>query len=76
MKKKVLALVLAVMMAVGCFAGLGAGVDNAQSDTVTVTVNYVYDSNNSFVAQPYSAQLAKGDAFRMTVQAPDRKSVV
>lgn len=70
MKKKVLALVLAVMMAVGCFAGLGAGVDNAQSDTVTVTVNYVYDSNNSFVAQPYSAQLAKGDAFRMTVQAP------
>lgn len=70
MKKKVLALVLAVMMAVGCFAGLGAGVDNAQSDTVTVTVNYVYDSNNSFVAQPYSAQLAKGDAFQMTVQAP------
>ena len=70
MKKKVLALVLAVMMAVGCFAGLGAGVDSAQSDTVTVTVNYVYDSNNSFVAQPYSAQLAKGDAFQMTVQAP------
>ena len=59
---------LAVMMAVGCFAGLGAGLD---SDTVTVTVNFVYKSNNAMVAQPYSAKISKCDPFQSTVSAPN-----
>lgn len=68
MKKKLLSLVLAAMMTIGCFAGLGAGLD---SDTVTVTVNFVYKSNNAMVAQPYSAKIAKGDPFQATVSAPN-----
>ena len=68
MKKRILAFLLAFVMILGCFAGLGAGVD---SDTVTVTVNFVYKSNNAMVAQPYSAKIAKGDPFKATVSAPN-----
>ena len=68
MKKRTLAFLLAFVMILGCFAGLGAGVD---SDTVTVTVNFVYKSNNAMVAQPYSAKIAKGDPFKATVSAPN-----
>lgn len=39
-------------------------------DTVTVTVNYVYDSNKSMVAQPYRAQIAKGSEFKRTLEVP------
>lgn len=68
MKKRTLAFLLAFVMILGCFAGLGAGLD---SDTVTVTVNFVYKSNNAMVAQPYSAKIAKGDPFKATVSAPN-----
>lgn len=68
MKKRTLAFLLAFVMILGCFAGLGAGVD---SDTVTVTVNFVYKSNNAMVAQPYSAKISKGDPFQATVSAPN-----
>lgn len=68
MKKRTLAFLLAFVMILGCFAGLGAGLD---SDTVTVTVNFVYKSNNAMVAQPYSAKIAKGDPFQATVSAPN-----
>ena len=40
------------------------------SNTVTVTVNYVYDSNKSMVAQPYRAQIAKGSDFNKTLEIP------
>ena len=40
------------------------------SGTVTITVNYVYDSNQAMVAQPWSAQITKGDAFSKTVAVP------
>lgn len=40
----------------------------AAGETVTVTVNYVYRSNNAMVAQPYTAQIEKGAAFQKTLQ--------
>ena len=40
------------------------------SNTVTVTVNYVYDSNKNMVAQPYRAQIAKGSDFNKTLEIP------
>lgn len=43
----------------------------AASETATVTVNYVYESNNAMVAQPYSAQISKGDSFVKSVAAPN-----
>lgn len=67
MKKKFIALILAVIMTATC---VGAGVDNADSDTVTITVNYVYERNSAMVAQPYTAQIAKGDPFNATVSVP------
>ena len=42
----------------------------AAGETVTVTVNYVYQSNNAMVAQPYTAQIEKGAAFQKTLQIP------
>lgn len=51
------------------FGGIASPV-NAAEDTVTVTVNYVYESNNAMVAQPYTAQIEKGSAFRKTLEIP------
>ena len=42
----------------------------AAGETVTVTVNYVYRSNDATVAQPYTAQIEKGAAFQKTLQIP------
>lgn len=69
MKKKFIALILAVIMTATC-VGAGVGVDNTDSDTVTITVNYVYERNSAMVAQPYTAQIAKGDPFNATVSVP------
>lgn len=51
------------------FGGIASPV-NAAEDTVTVTVNYVYESNDGMVAQPYTAQIEKGSAFRKTLEIP------
>ena len=51
------------------FGGIASPV-NAAEDTVTVTVNYVYKSNHGMVAQPYTAQIEKGSAFRKTLEIP------
>lgn len=51
------------------FGGIASPV-NAAEDTVTVTVNYVYESNNGMVAQPYTAQIEKGSAFQKTLEIP------
>lgn len=51
------------------FGGIASPV-NAAEDTVTVTVNYVYKSNDGMVAQPYTAQIEKGSAFRKTLEIP------
>lgn len=42
----------------------------AAGETVTVTVNYVYKTNQAMVAQPYTAQIEKGAAFQKTLQIP------
>ena len=42
----------------------------ADNETVTVTVNYVYESNQAMVAQPYTAQIMKGSAFKKTLEVP------
>lgn len=41
-----------------------------EGETVTVTVNYVYESNHAMVAQPYTAQISKGAAFQKTLEIP------
>lgn len=51
------------------FGGIASPV-NAAEDTVTVTVNYVYESNNTMVAQPYTAQIEKGSPFQKTLEIP------
>lgn len=43
---------------------------NADDDTVTVTVNFVYKSNNAMVTQPYVAQIIKDGEFKRDVVAP------
>ncbi|MDD6203781.1 MAG: InlB B-repeat-containing protein [Firmicutes bacterium] len=42
----------------------------ADNETVTVTVNYVYQANQAMVAQPYTAQIKKGAEFRKTLEVP------
>lgn len=49
--------------------GIGAE-DGDRSETVTITVNYVYKSNNAMVAQPYTAQIEKGASFKKTLEIP------
>lgn len=41
-----------------------------EGETVTVTVNYVYESNHAMVAQPYTAQISKGAAFQKKLEIP------
>ncbi|OLA54237.1 MAG: hypothetical protein BHW37_06810 [Firmicutes bacterium CAG:272_52_7] len=49
--------------------GIGAE-DGDRSETVKITVNYVYKSNNAMVAQPYTAQIEKGVSFKKTLEVP------
>lgn len=49
--------------------GIGAE-DGDRSETVKITVNYVYKSNNAMVAQPYTAQIEKGASFKKTLEVP------
>lgn len=39
-------------------------------NTVSITVNYVYDSNKSMVAQPYRAQIEKNSDFKKNLEVP------
>lgn len=50
---------------------LGIGAEGGdRSETVKITVNYVYKSNNAMVAQPYTAQIEKGASFKKTLEVP------
>lgn len=49
--------------------GIGAE-DGDRSETVKITVNYVYKSNDAMVAQPYTAQIEKGASFKKTLEVP------
>ncbi len=68
MKKRVIALLLCAVMLVTC---MGVGVDVFSDDTVTITVNYVYEKNSAMVAQPWSAEIAKGETLNKTVNIPN-----
>ena len=48
---------------------IGIGAEDGNG-TVTVTVNYVYESNKAMVAQPYTAQVVKGSEFVKTLDVP------
>lgn len=47
-----------------------ATIAKADDNTVTVTVNYVYESNSAMVTQPYTAQIAKGAPFQKSMEVP------
>lgn len=66
----VLLLCLATLFSSAQLGGLALIAEAAEGDTVTVTVNYVYKSNSAMVAQPYRAQIAKGAAFKKTIEVP------
>lgn len=66
----VLLLCLATLFSSAQLGGLALIAEAAEGDTVTVTVNYVYESNSAMVAQPYRAQIAKGAAFQKTIEVP------
>lgn len=66
----VLLLCLATLFSSAQLGGLALIAEAAEGDTVTVTVNYVYESNSAMVAQPYTAQITKGAAFKKTIEVP------
>lgn len=66
----VLLLCLATLFSSAQLGGLALIAEAAEGDTVTVTVNYVYKSNSAMVAQPYRAEIAKGAAFKKTIEVP------
>lgn len=65
-----LLLCLVMLFSSFCFGGSAIIAKAEDGNTVTVTVNYVYDSNKSMVAQPYRAQIAKGSDFNKTLEIP------
>ena len=66
----VILLCLAMLCTSFQFGGIALIAEAADNDTVTITVNYVYESNQAMVAQPYTAQIKKGSAFRKTLEVP------
>lgn len=65
-----LLLCLVMLFSSFCFGGSAVIAKAEDGNTVSVTVNYVYDSNKSMVAQPYRAQIAKGAEFKKTIEIP------
>lgn len=67
MKKRILSLVLCAAMLLSMCLFLGAGVTG---DTYKVTVNYIYESNSSPVAQATVLQVAKDDTLTKEIAIP------
>lgn len=67
MKKRILSLVLCAAMLLSMCLFLGAGVT---SDTYKVTVNYIYESDSSPVAQATVLQVAKDEALNKEITVP------
>lgn len=67
MKKRILSLVLCAAMLLSMCLFLGAGVTD---DTYKVTVNYIYESNSSPVAQATVLQVAKGETLTKEIAIP------
>ena len=68
-KAVALLLCAAVIITSFCLGNIGL-VAEAEGETVTITVNYVYESNNAMVAQPYRAQIAKNTEFVKSIEVP------
>ena len=60
---KAMALFLCFAMLITSFHFVVIAAEAKTTDTVNITVNYVYASNQSMVAQPYRAQITKGSEF-------------
>lgn len=67
MKKRILSLVLCAAMLLSMCLFLGAGVTD---DTYKVTVNYIYESDSSPVAQATVLQVAKDEALNKEITVP------
>ncbi len=71
MKKRILSLVLCAAMLLSMCLFLGAGVTD---DTYKVTVNYIYKSDSSPVAQATVLQVAKGEALNNGIAIPKQEN--
>ena len=67
MKKRILSLVLCAALLLSLCLFMGAGV---AGDTYKVTVNYIYESDSSPVAQATVLQVAKGEALNKEITVP------
>lgn len=67
MKKRILSLVLCAALLLSLCLFMGAGVVD---DTYKVTVNYIYESDSSPVAQATVLQVAKGEALNREIALP------
>ena len=67
MKKRILSLVLCAALLLSLCLFMGAGVTD---DTYKVTVNYIYESDSSPVAQATVLQVAKDEALNKEIMVP------
>ena len=67
MKKRILSLVLCAALLLSLCLFMGAGVTD---DTYKVTVNYIYESDSSPVAQATVLQVAKDEALNKEITVP------
>lgn len=71
MKKRILSLVLCAAMLLSMCLFLGAGVTD---ETYKVTVNYIYESDSSPVAQAAVLQVAKGETLSKEIAIPKQEN--
>ncbi len=71
MKKRILSLVLCAAMLLSMCLFLGAGVTDG---TYKVTVNYIYESDSSPVAQATVLQVAKGETLTKEIAIPTQEN--
>lgn len=71
MKKRILSLVLCAAMLLSMCLFLGAGVTDG---SYKVTVNYIYESDNSPVAQAAVLQVAKGETLTKEIAIPKQEN--
>lgn len=71
MKKRILSLVLCAALLLSLCLFMGAG---ATDDTYKVTVNYIYESDSSPVAQATVLQVAKGETLNKAIAIPKQEN--
>lgn len=73
MKKRILSLVLCAAMLLSMCLFLGAGVTD-EGETCKITVNYIYESDSSPVAQAAVLQVAKDEALTKEIAIPTQEN--